>query len=142
MAQAANDEVQLYGADAAEWLKRWDAGDTVWTIEMGGMGPGYEQAIQVTVAEVLRYLIENKIDFTKQSDADAWKDLSRDIDKSLWASKVINDLGLSGSQAGAAKNLAIMLYKSGPVGVMTDERVKDRHIQASRQFPSVAAPAA
>ena len=30
--------------DAAEQLRRWDAGDSIWTVEMGGLGPGYEQA--------------------------------------------------------------------------------------------------
>lgn len=32
-----------------EALARWDAGETVFTAEMGGLGPGYEQAIQETV---------------------------------------------------------------------------------------------
>jgi hypothetical protein len=132
------DDIQRYGADAADWLKRWDAGDICWTIEMGGMGPGYEQAIQVTAAEVLRFLIDNKVDAEKQYTGDAWKELSEQINKSLWADPKINDLGLSGAQAGAAKSLATMLYRDGPVGVMTDERVKDRHIMVSRNFPKAA----
>src|SRR5687768_3007466 len=27
-------------------LRQWDAGETVFTVEMGGLGPGYEMAIQ------------------------------------------------------------------------------------------------
>lgn len=31
-------EVAMYGADAADWLARWDSGKGVWSIEMGGIG--------------------------------------------------------------------------------------------------------
>src|SRR5947207_3276662 len=31
-------EIESYGADATDWLARWDAGRSVWSIEMGGMG--------------------------------------------------------------------------------------------------------
>ena len=48
---------KFYGKDAVEWLRRWDAGEGVWSIEMGGIGPGYEQCIQITAAEILRYMI-------------------------------------------------------------------------------------
>lgn len=133
------EEIQLYGADAADWLARWDAGKGIWSIEMGGLGPGYEQCIQITAAEVLRYLIDNKVDCASQYEGDAWKALSSAIDKSLWANPKINDLGLSGAQAGAAKSLGTMLYKLGPRGMMNDERVKDRHIQVQRTFPGMAA---
>jgi len=43
-------EIDTYGADAADWLKRWDDGGTCWSIEMGGFGPGYEQCIHITAA--------------------------------------------------------------------------------------------
>lgn len=135
---AEHDEIQCYGADAADWLARWDAGKGVWSIEMGGMGPGYEQCIQITAAEVLRFLIESKVDCATQYEGDAWKTLRSEIDKSLWAKPAINALGLSGAQAGAATSLATMLYKVGPRGMMNDPRVKDRHIQVSRDFPRAA----
>mgnify|MGYP000936595712 FL=1 len=35
-------------------------------------------------------------------------------------------------------NLALQFYRRGPRAVMTDERVKDRHIQVSRTFPAAA----
>lgn len=132
-------EIDLYGADAADWLARWDSGRSVWSIEMGGLGPGYEQCIQITAAEILRFLIDNKVDCATQYEGDAWKKLSGEIDKALWADKRINDLGLSGAQAGAAKSIATALYRDGPRGVMNDARVKDRHIQVSKNFPGMAA---
>jgi hypothetical protein len=59
-----NDEenAMLFGADAAEWLRRWDEGRSVWSIEMGGLGPGYEQCIHVTAAEILRYMLHEQVD--------------------------------------------------------------------------------
>ncbi len=48
---------QMFGIDATEWLRRWDAGETVWTVSLGGLGPEYEQCIQITGAEILRWLL-------------------------------------------------------------------------------------
>src|SRR5690349_6978437 len=49
---AAEDEQhhkeESYGKDAAVWVARFDEGRSVWSIEMGGLGPGYEQALQIT----------------------------------------------------------------------------------------------
>ena len=129
------DAKEMYGADATEWLKRWDDGRTVWSIEMGGLGPGYEQAIQITVAEILRFLISKEYDTTYFDEDDKWKELCAEIQEMSFANPIIAKLGLSGAQYVAAKQLAARLYRFGPVGVMTDDRVKDRHIQVNRIFP-------
>jgi hypothetical protein len=128
-------EIELYGADAADWLKRWDEGKTVWTIEMGGLGPGYEQCIHITCAEILRVMLARKLDSEKWSDPKQWKIDREDIDKAVTKLPVIDDLGLSGAQWGAAMSVAACLYRRGPRGVMADEQVKDRHIQVRRSFP-------
>lgn len=132
-------EIDLYGADATEWLRRWDAGDTVWSISMGGLGPGYEQCIQITTAEVLRHLLERKYGPSTWEDRDAWETDRKAIENDAFANPRIDALGLSGAQWGAAMNLALQLYRRGPRGVMTDDRVKDRHIQVRRTFPGHAA---
>ena len=130
-------QLELYGADAAEWLKRWDAGRIVWSIEMGGLGPAYEQCIQITVAEILRHMLGANYDHTKwEGDDTGWKkdlELIRE-----WSHKdpIIKKLGLSGAQWGAAVNLAAQLYRRGPRAVMKDDRVKDRQIQVSKEFPN------
>lgn len=132
-------EIQLYGKDAADWLARWDEGRGVFTIEMGGMGPGYEQAIQMTAAEVLRHMLEQNYDHGEWDDKEAW---ARDRDlicEASFKNKVINDLGLSGAQYGAAVSLATRLYMDGPRKVMNEPSIKDRHIQVSRSFPGMAA---
>lgn len=131
-----HDEICRYGADAADWLKRWDEGHGVWSISMGGLGPGYEQCCQIVAAETLRFLLDKKPDLAAmETDQAAWKAFRDEMDKDSHANPKLTALGLSGAQAGGGMNLALQLYRKGPRGVMTDEAVKDRHIQVSRNFP-------
>lgn len=137
-----HSEIELYGADATEWLKRWDAGRTVWTIEMGGLGPGYEQCIHITCAEILREMLTGGYDTSKwvvAYDGGAqWRKDCDVIDKKVTALPVIKELGLSGAQWGAAMGLAGHLCRHGPRKLMNDPEVKDRHIQVSKSFPGAA----
>lgn len=132
-------EIELYGADAKDWLERWDAGKTVWSIEMGGLGPGYEQAIQMTAAELLRFVIEKGYNREALADGETWAIIRDEIQNASFVNPVVDNLGLSGAQFGAAMNVAINIYRHGPRFVMNDERVKDRHIQVSKNFPGMAA---
>lgn len=132
-------EIDLYGADAADWLRRWDDGRTVWTIEMGGLGPGYEQCIHITAAEILRHLLDAQYDAAAWADQEVWKRDRDQIENYGFKNKVIEGLGgITGAQWGAALNLATQFYKRGPRELMKDERVKDRKIQVSRKFPVAA----
>lgn len=128
-------EIESYGADATEWLKRWDEGKIVWSISMGGLGPGYEQAIQITVAEILRHLLGRNYDAAAWVDFEKWQLDKKEIEAAVFANTKIEALGLSGAQWVAAMNLALQLYRRGPRAIMVDEQVKDRHIQVSRTFP-------
>ena len=132
------EEIELYGADPADWLKRWDAGDSVWTIEMGGLGPGYEQAIHIIVAEILRLMLEKKYNSAVWGDGDneTWQRDREEIEAMGHSNATMKHLGPSGAQWGAAMNIAVMLYHHGPRTIMADSRVKDRHIQVSKTFPS------
>lgn len=128
-------QAQLYGATIAEWLERWDSGKGVWSIEMGGLGPGYEQAIQVTLAEVIRHMLKEDYIAHAWEDNEIWKQDYEKIEQWGFKDEKIKSMGLSGAQWGAAVNLARHLYKDGPIKTFTDERVKDRHIQVSKNFP-------
>lgn len=130
-------DIRLYGADCKDWLSRWDNGQSVWSIEMGGLGPGYEQAIQITLVEILRHLIATGYDYTKWTgNGDStWKTDLDKIEKFGFANPSIKKLGLSGAQWGTAVHLACQFYRRGPREVMNDEKVKDRHIQVQRDFP-------
>lgn len=127
--------IESYGADAADWLARWDAGRTVWSIEMGGLGPGYEQCIHITCAEILRHMLKVKYDGIAWAEPDIWKRDREAIDKALRDCEVVHNLGLSGAQWGAALSIAVQLYRRGPCDVMADPVVKGRHIQVSSNFP-------
>lgn len=126
-----------YGKDAAEWLARWDAGERVWSVEMGGLGPGYEQAIQIAAAEILRYMLDNALNTTESWDDSAvWMRDRAAIEAASFEHPVIRKLGLSGAQWGAAMSIASNLYRRGPIAALTDEAVKDRKIQVSKHFPN------
>lgn len=131
-------EIDLYGADAADWLARWDRGGTVWTIEMGGLGPGYEQCIHIACAEILRNMLAEKYNSEAWEDSDTWKRDRDKIEAYVFKNPTVEALGLAGAQWGAALNIASHLYMHGPRKVMSDERVKDRHIQVSNKFPVAA----
>lgn len=130
-----DDAIALYGADAAEWLLHWDRGDIVHTIEMGGISPGYEQCIQIMVAEILRWFLKQRPDPIGWHEKDNWKSTLDALEKYAFADETIKRLGPSGAQWSVAVNLAANLYERGPVAVMTDERVADRRIQVKRDFP-------
>lgn len=121
--------------DAVEWLRKWDADDIVWSVEMGGLGPGYEQAIQITAAEILRHMI------AKQYNADEWDDDEKrkadsdNLDEYGKGNETISKLGLSGAQWGAALNIASCFYRRGPTNALADKKVRDRKIQVCRKFP-------
>ena len=127
-----------YGNDAAEWLSRWDNDETVWSVEMGGLGPGYEQAIQIqiTIAEIIRFMLAENFDHTKWGDKEKWEiDRARIEKMGLEEGGKIRDLGLSGAQWGAALQVATHIYMRDPWVAFMDEKIKDRLIQVSRSFP-------
>ena len=130
-------EIEIYGIDAHDWLNRWDEGKTCWSIEMGGLGPGYEQAIHIAMAEILRHLLDSKYDHAAWKDVKNWERDRKKIEKISLANKRTDSLGLSGAQWGSALNLACCFYRLGPRATMKDTRCKDRKIQVSRTFPSV-----
>jgi hypothetical protein len=89
----------------------------------------------VTMAEILRHLVEKNYDVDGWADPDQWKADRDAIEQMGFANPIIKELGLSGAMWGGALNLALNFYRDGPIAVMTDERVKDRAIQVCRQFP-------
>jgi hypothetical protein len=112
--------------NAAEQLAKWDSGKSIWSIEMGGLGPGYEQAIQVSAIEIVRDNLDRPL--PKQLPSDWGEETLRRIDQPD------NNLGLSGAQWGAAKTLAYHWLKEGPASIMKQVN-KDRHIQVSKSWP-------
>jgi hypothetical protein len=133
--------------DADEWLHpltarsalaKWDAGDSLFTIEMGGLGPGYEQAIHVAVMETIRILLEcdceNRFQLAREADRKPALDA---VDTALMEANRSQGLRLSGAQAGAAKSLVYHVMWDGWRVTMLAMKNKDgdRMIQISKAFP-------
>lgn len=135
--QKIHQEIELYGADAQDWLNRWDANKSVWSISMGGFGPSYEQALQITVTEIVRYMLENAIDKSTLQDAEIWKSFISKVEKYSDSNPIIAKLDLSGNQYHAALKLAAMLYIEGPRWLMNNKELENRKIQIIKYFPSV-----
>jgi len=127
METIATDIIPETVADA---LKMWDAGETLFVVEMGGLGPGYEMAIQGLAFELMR-IIDG---FDKWNDEAALADLNRradevvsECDSKPWGG------GFSGAQVGAAKNIASCVCRRGYRNALRDPAVKDRLIQVNRR---------
>lgn len=121
--------VQTYGTDAAEWLRRWDAGDGVWTITMGGLSAGYDQAINLIAAEFVRALVKLAPEPGEFTD-----ELRTQVSEEC--AQAASTLGLSGAQHGAALGMAWRLYSLGPVKAI-GSAPDDRRIQASKGYPTL-----
>ena len=121
----------LYAETAQEQVQRWDRGETIWTVEMGCLGPGYEQAIQVAAVEITRDYLGKDI---PSRDSDEWERFIESFGEATII-RITGSLGgLTGAMEGAAKNLALQWLIKGPSKVM-DEVPKNQHIQCSKAWP-------
>lgn len=127
-----HDRDERYGKSAADLVAKWDRGDTIWSITLGGFGPGYEQALQIAAVEIARDTLTS----TKPADeADVnawWRALSDPAIERVdsWGN------GLSGAQAGVARWLAFQwVHGEGPTLAEGHERA----IQVSRHWPRASA---
>jgi hypothetical protein len=121
---------------AKDALAGWDKGDIVWSITMGGLGPGYEQAIQLLIFELIRDLAD--LPLPAKGDRAAW---------STWGDATVSRidtgdnpaLGFSGAQVGAAKSVAARALTVG-WAKMLHEVPAERHTQVSRSWPHLPVP--
>ena len=127
-------EEYLYPKECSEALRKWDIGQPLFTVEMGGLGPGYEQCIHVMCFEIIRDWLGTPLpDFSEKTEVirKAWSD---------WGDASITRVdaklgGVSGAQAGAAKSLAYRALRDGWRKCILSAP-KDRLIQVSKNFPS------
>jgi hypothetical protein len=118
-------------------VSAWDKGEIITTLEMGGLGPGYEQAIQILVIELVREYLDKQIPGPDVAVADWGDEVVRRIDK---------DCGVfSGAQVGAAKWLAYQYLTKRPEGFFAwlKEQNPERAEQTtmvSRHWPKAPEP--
>jgi hypothetical protein len=121
-----------------EALRKWDAGETVFTVEMGGIGPGYEQAIQMLAFEMIRRCLCGDLAIPPYGadfpDVDE-KRVHEALDEVVHVENAKGYGGFSGAQVGAAKNLAMCVVRRGYRTALRDPAVKDRLIQVAKKFP-------
>ena len=101
---------------AAEALNMWDKGEPVWSVDMGGMGPGYEQAIQVLAFEIIRDNVNTPLPPAGDKAWRTWGDA---------AAHRLSKWGFSGAQVGAAKNIASITLKKGWRVALNEMKAKD-----------------
>lgn len=118
-----------------QMLEAWDKGETIWSLEMGGIGPGYEQALQIAAVEFSRAGKDYSPVGDNEKDAEAWRTLCGEVLSRINESL----LGLSGAQYDAASWLAWQwCHKGGPRALMDRTKKKgdsERLIQVSSKFP-------
>jgi len=110
-----------------DYLAAWDSGQVVQSIAMGGLGPGYEQAIQVLMIEILRAL--NEIPCTHDT-----KTINQAVGDAMRQHEHLKGWkGLSGAQVCSAKKLAHVIRTNGIASSLAMVG-GDRHISISRHF--------
>jgi hypothetical protein len=115
-----------------EALSMWDADETVFTVEMGGLGPGYEQALQICAFEIMREFVDEE---EAREPSDEWWKEKGSARRDAAVHRIDENLGLSGAQVGAATNLAFCVLQRGYREALRDDAVKDRLIQVNKTFP-------
>lgn len=112
-----------------EALTAWDSGESVFSVEMGGLGPGYEMAIQALAFEFMRELQDfrlwdcEKARRSAQANLDA---ITTRFNKEPWG-------GFSGAQVGAAQSLASCVCRQGYRAFLRKPELVDRLIQVCKK---------
>ena len=119
----------LFAETPQELLGRWDAGDTIASIQMSTIGPSYEQVIQIIAFEMLRSLVG------RQPADDEWGKVPDWIEKDTTG--VTEKLGPSGAQIGEARTLANAFYTQGHRNTF-DEAPVERQIKVCKDFPQLS----
>lgn len=120
---------------AAQALEKWDKGESVFTVSMGGLGPGYEQVIHILAFEFIREFKDR--DWSREWAKDELKALGDEMDEWAFKAEFYKKLGPSGAQHGAARQMAYQYMQYG-YRHMVERAPKDRLIQVSKFFPQVA----
>lgn len=124
---------------AAQLLAAWDEGDSIHSLEMGGLGPGYEQAIQILAVEFTRAAMDNFESREGESLKEEGERFKKLCNETL-TEDLDNDIGgATGAQFGAACWLAYQWSMGGgPKGLIEKAKTEgqeDRVTLVSRAWP-------
>jgi len=108
----------------------WKKGGTVWSAELGGLGPAYEQCIQILLWEILARWKGPTL--KPNEKAPGYPEIYDDhVEKVV---RSLNKLGFSGSQVGVAKATAYQFMVYG-YSEMMSKLPDERWIQVDKNFP-------
>ena len=119
---------------AAEALEFWDAGKLVYTLELGGLGPSYEQCIHIAVFELIRKLKDVELPKTDEAINQFFREKLGEVDRE-------QKLGLSGAQAGCITSFVYQVLTTPWPAVINDNNKTcskcrhDRQIQVQNSWP-------
>jgi hypothetical protein len=100
---------------------------------MGGIGPGYEQAIQVMAFDFLGWMHSHPPeDGWDEMKGDKWRMYSSECEEAC--KQTVKRIGPSGAQFGAAMNIASVFARQGYAEALSMVG-PDRHILVSKRFP-------
>lgn len=125
---SAADELRT----AEELLAHWDAGRSIWSIEVGGIGPGYEQAIQVLAVETVREALAAGAPRSVDELTEA-----KQLEYTDRAVARLRHYGFSGAQVGQSRWLARKWLLGGPAALQAEAKSRgegDRCILVDRTW--------
>jgi len=92
-----------------EWIADLDSGKRVKSVSMGGLGKGYELAIQNCAVETLRGIAGKEV----PEELDEYKSMIRAASDEA-VSKLDKAHGFSGAQVGVANNIVSVFWRQSP----------------------------
>jgi hypothetical protein len=116
-----------------EAIKNWKTGIPIWSADLGGLGPGYEQCIQILLWEIVSRWTGGP--FTNVPEKGPYPKPYTDHVDSI-TNELDPKLGFSGAQVGVAKQTAFQFLVYGYEYMMA-KLPDDRWIQVVRDFPSL-----
>lgn len=118
-----------------QWLDDFDSGKVVNSVEMGGMGQGYEEGIQDCAVGIMRKLADVNLSIQEDGKKAIFERITDEVVEEL------NDkYGFSGAQVYAAQNLASVYWNKTPEKGLQTMRDMDpkRIIQIQKSTTGVA----
>ncbi len=111
-----------------EIVEKWNKGEIVWSVSLGGIGPSYEQAIQELLFGIISSWGDKELPEPK--DDKYPEEYNKHVDEIVHKLK---GLGFSGAQVSAAKSAAWQFMKYGYYEMMNKAQ-EDRLIQVDNRF--------
>lgn len=126
---------RMYGKDATDWLSRWDNNEKCWSLSTTALGPGYEQATQIAMAEFLRLMLGSDHKPGLLTNQENFKSFYNFLQTASETSQTVKRLNITNEQRESAIRLATHLFVFGPASLAGTQGFDRQPIQVQRLFP-------